>query len=54
MIIVKSSMLIDSICKDEKVTFLEVSDAIIFPLVANYIIAYEEKFVFNYYLLLWK
>jgi hypothetical protein len=47
LIIVKSSKLIDSICKDGKVTFMEVSGAIIYPLVTNYIIAYEEKFVFN-------
>jgi hypothetical protein len=53
MIIVKSN-LSDSICKDEKVTLMEVSNAIIYPLVTNYIIAYEEKFVFNYCLLLLK
>jgi hypothetical protein len=46
MIIVKSK-LSDSICKDEKVTFMEVSDAIIYSLVTYYIIAYKEEFVFN-------
>jgi hypothetical protein len=40
VIIVKLSMLIDSIIR-RQVTLLEVSDATIYPLVTNYIIAYK-------------
>jgi hypothetical protein len=40
VIIVKLSMLIDSIVR-RQVTLLEVSDATIYPLVTNYIIAYK-------------
>jgi hypothetical protein len=52
MIIVKSK-LNDSIRKDEKVRLMEVSYVIIYSLVTNYTIAYEEKFIFNIIYFFW-